>query len=579
MTRTRPLTSVAGPAAAVTALCLAAGACTSATGRTPTPTPEGAATVADPSTFFSTVEIAPATTVLTESDGDLWPMTWADDGALYAANGDGKGFGLDLPWSDIVVNRVDGDPATGITGERLADGAVVGPVWADPMLYNRKPTGIVAVDGNGDGRDELYLAVQSLRKQPANQAFDDAPAATIVRSDDYGRTWTWDREAPMFDDHTFTTVIFLDLGRSNEHAALVEEGGDRYIYAYGIDGNWRDSFSDIVPDPTELYLARVPVGSIQDRATWEFYAGGDGSAVRWSTEIADRQPVLTDTRRVYQDLGVDGVSDLSVISQGSVVYNEPLRRYVYTSWTEYTWEVYEAPTPWGPWAHAAQHDFGPYPWTGTQAAQDQVHGGYGVVVPSKFISADGRTMWAQSNWFVGAPSAAENTYRLALRPITVAPRSDDPPTNEPDASRNLAREDGAVPVAAFARLGRAGALVDGDTAVEVDSNNRTPATHDFWGVTWPTSYRVDEVVLVHGAADARGGRFTAAPAVEVRRDGRWQAVEEVTVAPAYDPDAAEAGTRYTFTFPETAGDGIRLVGEAGGAQSFTTVTEVEVYLR
>ncbi|MBO1752131.1 DUF4185 domain-containing protein [Actinotalea sp. BY-33] len=575
--RRAPRGAVASLAAATTVALLAA--CDAGAPQDgAAPTTEGAQTVeAFGSTFAATVRVEPRTTVLTESDGDLWPMTWADDGALYTANGDGTGFS-DLPWSDIVVNRVDGDPETGLTGERLAEGAVVGPIWSDTVLFNRKPTGIVAVDGDGDGRDELYLAVQDLRKKPDTQAFDEAPAATIVRSDDYGRTWHWDREAPMFDGHVFTTIMFLDLGQSNAHASLVEAGGEGYVYAYGLDHNWRDSFSDTVTDPTDLFLARVPAASVQDRATWEFFAGAGDDGPRWSTSIEDRTPVLSDSRRVYEGLAVSGAADMSVLSQGSVVYNPGLDRYLYTSWTEYTWEIYEAPNAWGPWEHLAQEDFGPYPWTGT--GQDGgVHGGYGVVVPSKFISADGRTMWAQSNWFVGAPSVPENTYRLALRRLVIEPRGDAPAQNAPDATRNLALEDGAVPLVTHARLGLAGAIHDGELTTVADSNNRTPKTTDVWGLTWPSAHRVNEVTLVHGEADSRGGRFVAEPTVEVRRDGRWQPVDEVSVSPGYGSGPATAGDRYTFSFPDVVGDGIRLVGEPGGAQSFTTVAELEVHLR
>src|SRR5690606_38411701 len=161
----------------------------------------------------ATVEIPYHSSVATDSDGDLWPAAWADDGYLYTANGDGRGFST-AGFADIVVNRVDGTPEEGLTGMRLAAGAAVAPLWSDPAEYNRKPTGMVAVDGNGDGSDELYLAVQDLRMKPAALAFNDAPAATIVRSDDHGRTWTWADE-PMFSDYVFTTVMFLDLGQSN----------------------------------------------------------------------------------------------------------------------------------------------------------------------------------------------------------------------------------------------------------------------------------------------------------------------------------------------------------------------------
>lgn len=50
----------------------------------------------------------------------------------------------------------------------------------------------------------------------------------MSRSTDKGRTWTWDRSAPMFGNSAFTTLMFLDYGKDNSKAA------DGYIYAYGI---------------------------------------------------------------------------------------------------------------------------------------------------------------------------------------------------------------------------------------------------------------------------------------------------------------------------------------------------------
>src|SRR5690606_11778771 len=96
---------------------------------------------------------------------------------------------------------------------------------------------------------------------------------------------------------------------------------------------------------------RMPKDGIQDVSKWEFYTGDlDGNA-QWSEpgKIEDRKPVLQDDRRVYSKIENPGLRDMSVISQGSIVYNKPLNRYIYSSWTEYTFEFYEAPTPWGPW--------------------------------------------------------------------------------------------------------------------------------------------------------------------------------------------------------------------------------------
>ena len=357
-----------------------------------------------------------ANTVLTASDGDLWPAAWADDGALYATAGDGTGFARH-GWSDILVNRIDGLPATGLLGERLADGDDVGPIW-EPERFNRKPTGMVAVDGNGDGRDELYLAVQDLRSGDSPDTFNEAPAATIVRSDDYGQTWSWPTH-PLFTDHTFTTVMFLDLGQSN--------GDSEWVYAYGIDGNWRTSFSKVVPDPTQLFLGRVHRSAIQDASQWQFFVGlTDDGSPKWAADIAQRQPVLTDERRFYPTpaFGMEA-HNFTCVAQGGVVWNPGLGRYLYSSWSEYTFEFFEASAPWGPWRHLHSHDFGHFPWHGPKSPLAK-HGGYAPTMPSKFISADGREMWLQSNWFVPASSVGGRAYCFGLRRVRFDPGTDTP---------------------------------------------------------------------------------------------------------------------------------------------------------
>ncbi len=343
--------------------------------------------------------VEPRCSVITQSDGDLFPCAWADDGALYAANGDGKGFDLSAEWCDIVVNRIDGGIG-GLRGVRLTGQEGVGSVFADPAHYNRKPTGMACVDG------VLYLAVQNLNKDPGQFGFDDVPYATICRSDDKGKTWTWDREKPMFDGYRFTTLMFLDYGKNYENCP------DDYVLAYGMDDNWRASISGKVRDPQELYLARVRRDQIMNREAWTFFCGMEGDSPLFSKDIGLRKPVLTDTRRVLvtppEGKGSPKLS-MSVISQGSVVYNKPLGRYLYTSWTENTFEFYEAPAPWGPFRLFLSYDFGFYPWT------EERYGGYATVIPSKFISEDGKTMYVQSNTFVGGT----HKYAFNLRKLTV----------------------------------------------------------------------------------------------------------------------------------------------------------------
>ncbi|PZU44267.1 MAG: hypothetical protein DI566_12580 [Microbacterium sp.] len=336
-----------------------------------------------------TASVAEKNTAVGVSDGDLWPSCWSDDDALYAANGDGAGFGSKT--SDIVMNRITGTPASGdLAGEALAYGDQLGQVWSGGD-FTRKPTGMLCVGGI------LYLAVQDLRHD-----FNAAPAATIARSDDHGATWMWDARAPMFSGGVFTTVFFLDYGKD---AADAPDAA--YAYAYGLDGNWRDSFDDSVADPTELFLARVPVASVQDASTWEYYAGEPGDdEPTWTDDIAQKRPVLIDERRAHE---------LSLVSQGGVTYLPKLDRYVYTSWSEYTFEFHQAPAPWGPWTPLLSEDFGVYPWT------DARHGGYATTLPSKYLSADNRTGWVQSNVCPCAP-AGMTSYWFGLRELQLEPK-------------------------------------------------------------------------------------------------------------------------------------------------------------
>ncbi|MGI8587388.1 MAG: DUF4185 domain-containing protein [Chloroflexia bacterium] len=514
------------------------------------------------SSFFSTAYVEETSTYNTDSDGDLWPAAWSDDNYLYAANGDGKGFDLGGQPADVVVNRINGEPgAQNVTGMRLASGDQVSQVWSDPGKYNRKPTGMISVAG------VLYLAVQDLRSGPGAAAFNDVPAATIVKSADKGKTWMWDKTRPMFDHYLFTTIMFLDYGKDGANNTF-----DSYVYAYGLDNNWRDSFSDTVTDPTKLYLARVPKDGIQDRGRWEFYSGDLGGKAAWTTNIQEKQSVLEDDRRVYSKTLRDvSPKNMSVISQGSIVYNRPLNRYIYTSWTEFTFEFYEAPRPWGPWRRFLSKDFGSYPWF------QSVHGGYATVIPSKYISADGREMWLNSNTFVGGIK----NYSLSFRKLRVTPYAATTPSNGPSADNLALPEHGqdVTPISrARFRFGRDASLNNGDLAESVDSKNGEAKTEDYWGYTWSRSYSVNKVVYTTGEIDATDGGWFDDVRVQVRQNFQWVDVKSTTVAPQYPNNASVGANKtYTFSFADTWGDGVRIIGTPGGAGKYTSFAELAVY--
>ncbi len=508
--------------------------------------------------FATTVEEEIATVTLAgQSEGDLWPSCWSDDDNLYAANGDGRAFDVatnpTVNAYDVAVSRISGSPDAPATlgGVTRATSAAIASVWtAGP--YNRKPTGMLCRNG------DLYIAVQDLK----TNTFDDAPAASISVSHDKGATWSWDHAAPMFHDHVFTTIFFLDFGKDSADAI------DGYVYVYGIDQNWATQ--------SKLYLARVPATSVQDRSAWSFFAGrGADGTPRFSADIAARVPVLEDDRRFYADLTVAGYdaggTNMQPIAQGSVVYDKPLGRYLYSTWTEETQSFYEAPAPWGPWTEFHVTDFGLYPWSATK------YGGYAATIPSKFISGDGRTLWVQSNCWGQAHGCDE--YAFALRRLEVTPWAASQPHNGKSAAALSAPSTGATPLVRALHYGGVDLLADGDVANGDDSWTGERVTSDFWGYTWPTAQNLDTVVYTSGKQFPDGGWFTDLK-VQVRQRGRWIDVDGLTAAPAYPFDGSANPFRsFTFTFADTWGDGVRIVGTPGGAATFTTIAELAVYYR
>ncbi len=509
--------------------------------------------IPEKSSFFSTVEIHEKTTVPVLGDGDLWTSCWSDDGALYTAAGDGWGMDSDSGrWADLTVSRIDGDPPGVLTGAPLARGDQVASVWSG-RDYSRKPTGMVCVGG------DLYLAVQDLSLD-----FERAPALSISRSIDKGRTWIWDRRAPMFSDSVFTTVMFLDYGQDNSQAK------HNYVYAYGIDHNWR--FSGRVPDPDKLYLARVPSDRAQDRSAWEFFVGTDSDGKpSWDGAIQARQPVLEDRSRAFVEMVVSHPAwpgPMTKIAQGSVFYNRPLERYIYTSWTRFSWEFYEAPEPWGPWRHFYSKNFGVYPWT------DSKHGGYAPTVSTKFLSADGKTFYVQANTFL----SGVRRYGFALRKVRLEPYVFARPTNARSPASLASEPMGTVVVSYSNHLGVPGILNDGIVQDQSeDSWNGEAKTEDYWGYTWPRPYNLNRVDYSTGPKSNDGGWFEEGIRIQVRQRGVWIDVAGICSSPRYPGPNAAGGTTYVFAFKDTWGDGVRIVGRPGGKAHYTSISELDVF--
>jgi CubicO group peptidase (beta-lactamase class C family) len=290
---------------------------------------------------------APVETIVRKAKGsDNWPMTWADDDALYAAYGDGFGFEpfiaekLSLGFAKITgaPPAFEGENLRSPTGEARGQGAA-----------GKKASGMLMVDG------VLYMFARN------------AANAQLAWSHDRGRTWKW---ADWKFTASFGCPTFLNFGRNYAGAR------DEFVYVYSTDS---DSAYEVADN---MVLARAPKAKIREREAYQFFAGLDSAGrPKWTHDIARRAAVFTHAGLCYRS---------------GVTYNAALRRYLLVQPVPGAASrdgngkidvrfsgglaIYDAPEPWGPWTTAFftdQWDVGP---------------GDTASFPTKWMSADGRTL-------------------------------------------------------------------------------------------------------------------------------------------------------------------------------------------
>ncbi len=268
-------------------------------------------------------------------DSDNWPMTWADDGHLYTAYGDGTGFDPKVPEKlSLGLARVEGGPEAfhgfnirSPSGERKGDGHAG---W--------KASGLLMVDG------ELYMLVRN------------AGNARLAWSSDHARTW-------QVNDWAFTTSFgcptFLNFGKNYAGAR------DDYVYLYSHDSDSAYALADA------LVLARVPKSRVRDRSAYEFFEHRDeqGAPV-WTADITKRGAVFENPGACYRS---------------SVSYDAGLKRYLLCQTgsdasVRASFGIYDAPEPWGPWS------------TVFQTKSWDTNPGESCALPTKWMSADGKTL-------------------------------------------------------------------------------------------------------------------------------------------------------------------------------------------
>lgn len=218
-----------------------------------------------------------------------------------------------------------------------------------------------------------------------------------------------------------------------------------------------------------------------------------------------------------------------VIAQGGVVYDAPLKRYLFASWSCATHEYYEAPNPWGPWHHFLSTDFGVL-----KTAKN--YGQYGTSIPSKFISPDGSTMYLQSNVWGRA-------YAFALRKVFLDPYLPGTPSND-SSEANLAVTPGTRAISKSTHYGLlcgkdcSDKLATGMGSGSEDNFDKDTKTIDWWGYTWPQPLQIQSRRLHYGRHCERGwlvcgeARCSGTPAFSVERCERSDDRSGLSIFPA-----------------------------------------------
>jgi hypothetical protein len=313
------------------------------------------------------------------ANADTWYPSWAADGKMYSS------------WTDGTVNNIKSDSSGSgaVTGYATIIGddplhlelVDAGVYHANPSPYEgRYPCGNLVFDG------VWYYGTYCLLNSgdPYKGLNWDilGPFVGFRYSTDYGKTWhdtSHTPKHPIFGEPAkfggklkVGVPHFVDFGKN----MLYSPDGMAYLVGHGATD------PDPKPRPANLswitgdqiYMARVKpsIQNINDMAKYEFFAGDDaGGMPVWTHDFSKIKPL------------VDWNNNCGCVT---MTYDPGLRKHLMcitdgvNTVAKFNTYILESDRITGPWKLVVyMRSFGEQ--------------GYFVNIPSKFISADGRTAW------------------------------------------------------------------------------------------------------------------------------------------------------------------------------------------
>jgi hypothetical protein len=309
-------------------------------------------------------DVAPVVTSRKAHGSDLWPCTWARDGNLYCAWGDGGGFDGDddnIGRVSLGFARIEGRPAADGSLRFTGKNVWGSPPYAEyPATFGGKVTSLISVGG------VLYAVggfwTQENSTDPVQRG-GGGPLDTLAWSTDLGKSW---HIAPWSVSSPFGS--YLNFGRDNAGAF------DDYVYLYYVRKG----------DGRSVYLKRVPKNRLQsDPAVpgiYQYCIGIDSRGrSAWSGSESEAGVIFFDANNV---------------NAPEVVFDAGLHRYLMTvahgrdsDSSIQQLGLFESRHPWGPWATIAYYEDWAAYWPSSRGEYLGLH------VPPNWISADGKTLW------------------------------------------------------------------------------------------------------------------------------------------------------------------------------------------
>jgi len=314
------------------------------------------------------------------ANADTWYPSWAANGNLYS------------PWTDGKVGEISSGSGgkTATTGHATVVGddplhlqiINAGVYPGDPTPYEgRYPCGSLVY--HGVWYYGTYCLLDSDHDSGKGLNWDVlGPFVGYRYSTDYGKTWHDTPHTPanpLFGEPAapggkvkMGSPHFVDFGRNMQYSP----DGKAYLVGHGAidpDPNPRPAnLSWITGD--QVYLARVKpsITNMNNRAKYEFFAGYDGHGNPvWTRDFARIKPL------------VDWNNNCGCVT---MTYDAPLKKFLMcvtdggNTISKFNTYILESDHVAGPWKLVVY----------MRAFGEQA---YFVNIPSKFISADGRTAW------------------------------------------------------------------------------------------------------------------------------------------------------------------------------------------